>query len=50
MSMIILGDCLLVTACHCGEDNVYRTDEDDTIEFITDEERLWVRGTLKARI
>ena len=27
-----------------GEDNVYRTDEDGTIEFITDGERLWVRG------
>jgi competence protein ComEC len=26
-----------------GEDNVYRTDEDDTIEFITDGERLWLR-------
>jgi competence protein ComEC len=26
-----------------GEDNVYRTDEDGTIEFITDGERLWVR-------
>jgi competence protein ComEC len=25
-----------------GEDNVYRTDEDGTIEFITDGERLWV--------
>ncbi len=27
-----------------GEDNVYRTDEDGTIEFITDGERLWVRN------
>jgi competence protein ComEC len=27
-----------------GEDNVYRTDEDGTIEFITDGERLWVRA------
>ncbi|MEE8620037.1 MAG: ComEC/Rec2 family competence protein [Dehalococcoidia bacterium] len=26
-----------------GEDNVYRTDEDGTVEFITDGERLWVR-------
>ena len=26
-----------------GEDNVYRTDEDGTIEFSTDGERLWVR-------
>jgi competence protein ComEC len=26
-----------------GEDNVYRTDEDGTIEFITDGERLWLR-------
>ena len=25
-----------------GEDNVYRTDEDGTVEFITDGERLWV--------
>jgi competence protein ComEC len=25
-----------------GEDNVYRTDEDGTIEFITDGERLWM--------
>ena len=25
-----------------GEDNVYRTDKDGTIEFITDGERLWV--------
>jgi len=43
MSMIILGACLLVTACHCDEDNVYRTDEDGTIEFITVGEKLWVR-------
>jgi competence protein ComEC len=28
-----------------GEDNVYRTDEDGTIEFITDGERLWLRFT-----
>jgi len=27
-----------------GEDKVYRTDEDGTIEFITDGEKLWVRG------
>ncbi len=27
-----------------GEDNVYRTDEDGTIEFITDGERLWVKA------
>ena len=26
-----------------GEDNVYRTDEDGTIELITDGDRLWVR-------
>jgi competence protein ComEC len=26
-----------------GEDKVYRTDKDGTIEFITDGERLWVR-------
>jgi len=25
-----------------GEDNIYRTDEDGTIEFITDGERLWM--------
>jgi beta-lactamase superfamily II metal-dependent hydrolase len=25
-----------------GEDNVYQTDEDGTIEFITDGETLWV--------
>ena len=25
-----------------GEDNVYRTDEDGTVELITDGERLWV--------
>jgi hypothetical protein len=42
MSMIILRDCSFVTACHCGEDNVYGTDEHGTIEFITDGERLWV--------
>ena len=28
-----------------GEDNVYRTDEDAAIEFITDGERLWLRFT-----
>ena len=28
-----------------GEDNVYRTDEDGTIEFITGRERLWLRFT-----
>jgi competence protein ComEC len=27
-----------------GEDNVYRTDEDGTIEFITDGETLWVKA------
>jgi len=27
-----------------GNDNVYRTDEDGTIEFITDGERLWVKA------
>jgi competence protein ComEC len=26
-----------------GEDNVYRTDEDGTIEFISDGERLWLK-------
>ncbi len=26
-----------------GEENIYRTDEDGTIEFTTDGERLWVR-------
>ncbi|MBM2824630.1 MAG: comEC rec2 [Dehalococcoidales bacterium] len=26
-----------------GQENIYRTDEDATIEFITDGERLWVR-------
>jgi len=26
-----------------GQENIYRTDEDGTIEFITDGERLWVR-------
>ena len=26
-----------------GEDNVYRTDEDGTIEFVTDGETLWVK-------
>ena len=28
-----------------GEDNVYRTNEDGTIEFVTDGERLWLRFT-----
>jgi len=28
-----------------GEDNVYRTDQDGTIEFITDGEKLWLRFT-----
>ena len=27
-----------------GEDNVYLTDEDGTVEFITDGEKLWVRA------
>jgi len=27
-----------------GEDNVYRTDQDGTIEFITDGETLWVKA------
>jgi len=26
-----------------GSENIYRTDEDGTVEFITDGERLWVR-------
>ncbi len=26
-----------------SEDNVYRTDEDGTVQFITDGKRLWVR-------
>jgi hypothetical protein len=26
-----------------GDNNVYRTDEDGTVEFITDGERLWVK-------
>jgi len=26
-----------------GQENIYRTDEDGTIEFITDGDRLWVR-------
>jgi competence protein ComEC len=30
-----------------GEDNVYRTDKDGTVEFITDGERLWVRNQEK---
>ena len=25
-----------------GEENIFRTDEDGTIEFITDGEELWV--------
>jgi len=25
-----------------GSENIYRTDEDGTIDFITDGERLWV--------
>jgi len=29
-----------------GEDNIYRTDERGTIEFITDGERLWVKTRL----
>jgi len=29
-----------------GEDNIYRTDEQGTIEFITDGERLWVNTRL----
>ena len=27
-----------------GEDNVYRTDEDGTIEFVTDGQILWVKA------
>ena len=27
-----------------GSENIYRTDEQGTIEFITDGERLWVRA------
>jgi len=26
-----------------GTENIYRTDEDGTIEFITDRERMWVK-------
>ena len=26
-----------------GQENIYRTDEDGTIEFTTDGERLWVK-------
>jgi beta-lactamase superfamily II metal-dependent hydrolase len=26
-----------------GADNIYRTDENGTVEFITDGEELWVR-------
>ena len=26
-----------------GQENIYRTDEQGTIEFITDGERLWVK-------
>jgi hypothetical protein len=29
-----------------GEDNIYRTDEMGTIEFITDGDKLWVRTKL----
>jgi competence protein ComEC len=29
-----------------GDDNVYRTDEDTSIEFITDGESLWVRTSI----
>ncbi len=31
-----------------GKDNVYRTDEDGTIEFITDGARLWVKADTRA--
>ena len=27
-----------------GEDNIYRTNVDGTIEFITDGEKLWVKA------
>lgn len=27
-----------------GEDNVYRTDQDGTIEFITDGDMMWVKA------
>jgi beta-lactamase superfamily II metal-dependent hydrolase len=27
-----------------GEDNVYRTDDDNTIELITDRERFWMKA------
>jgi competence protein ComEC len=30
-----------------GAENIYRTDEHHTIEFITDGERLWVRAKLQ---
>jgi hypothetical protein len=26
-----------------GEENIYRTDRDGTVEFITDGERLWLK-------
>jgi beta-lactamase superfamily II metal-dependent hydrolase len=33
-----------------SEGNVYRTDEDGTIEFITDGERLWLRFTKSEKL
>ena len=33
-----------------GKDNVHRTDEDGTIEFITDGESLWVSGEIRKLV
>jgi competence protein ComEC len=32
-----------------GSENVFRTDEQGTIEFVTDGERLWVRVGIKSK-
>ena len=29
-----------------GEDNIYRTDKNGTVEFITDGERLWIEADI----
>jgi len=43
------GDVMNRLIDRLGEDSVYRTDEDATIEFITDGESLWVRtGNLET--